>query len=101
VAGLTENLNEVMAVTAEAPSDVQAAAVTAAIAISGPTGEGINWVWKTLVGGLVLALIASLVGIMWAVLDKSGATSPDTLITIFTAVLTGLIGLFVKTPSQS
>lgn len=99
MATMSEAVNEALAATAGQPSEVQAAAVRAAI--PPPTGGNVNWLWKALVSGLILLLVLSLIGVMWAVLDSNDKTSPDTIVTLFTAVLTGLIGLFVKSPVQS
>lgn len=48
--------------------------------------------------GLVVLLVISLGGVIWSVIDGNDKTSPDVIVTLFTAVLTGLIGLFVKSP---
>jgi hypothetical protein len=99
MATMSEAVNEALAATAGQPAEVQAAAVRAAI--PPPRGGDVNWLWKVLVSGLVVVLIISLMGVMWAVLDAKDGTSPDTIVTLFTAVLTGLIGLFVKSPVQA
>ena len=84
--------------------EVQKAAVSAAAsaAILGlPDAKTSSWLWKVLVVGLVTALILSLGGVLVAVLDGSDQTDPDLILTLFTAVLTGLIGLFVRTPTRT
>jgi hypothetical protein len=99
MATMQETVQEALDATAGQPPEVQAAAVRAAI--PPPTGGDVNWLWKALVTGLILLLVLSLIGVMWAVIDGDDDTSPDTIVTLFTAVLTGLIGLFVKSPVQS
>lgn len=60
-----------------------------------------NFLWKTLVVGLTVGLLASLAGLLFGVLDANPATTTDVIVTAFTAILTGLLGLFVKSPLQS
>ncbi len=98
MATMREAVDAALEATKGQPAEVQAAAVRAAIAP--PTGEAVNWLWKALVIGLVAVLLLSLAGVVWAVIDGKPATSPDVLVTLFTATLTGLIGLFVKSPVQ-
>jgi hypothetical protein len=99
---IEENAEEALAATANQPVEVKAAAVGAAIAaISSPPPPVVAFIWKMLVGGLILALLAALAGIIFVVVDGSESTSPDVIVTVFTSVLTGLIGLFVRSPSQS
>lgn len=98
MATITERVSEALTATAGQPTEVQAAAVAAAI--PPPTAEGALGLWKALVMGLVVALLLSLLGVLWAVIDANDGTSPDVAVTVFTAILTGLIGLFVKSPAQ-
>jgi hypothetical protein len=48
--------------------------------------------------GLVGLLVYSLGGIIDVVTNETAKKSPDKLITIFTTVLAGLIGLFAPSP---
>jgi hypothetical protein len=96
---LQDAVSEALEATEGQPAEVQAAAVAAAI--PPPSPEAAIGLWRTLVTGLVIVLVLSLIGIMWAVLDGNANTSPDVIVTIFTAALTGLIGLFVRSPMQS
>lgn len=73
----------------------QAELVSKLAAVPAPNKEVTGMLWQTLVVGLVAVLIISLLGIIITVVDGKTATSPDTLVTVFTAALTGLIGLFV------
>lgn len=54
--------------------------------------------WLTFVTGLLLLLLCSLAGIIWTVADGDAATSPEVLLPIFSSTLTGLLGLFVRSP---
>lgn len=96
---MTEAVEEALQATAGQSPEVQAAAVAAAI--PPPTGSEVNWLWKALVVGLIVILLGALAGVVFAVLDANDSTSPDVIVTLFTAVLTGLIGLFVRSPVQS
>jgi hypothetical protein len=101
VAALGENVQSAIsaAVTATAgESDtVKAASAAAAAAIPPPPLTDVGALWKMLVGGLLVILLAARIGIIWAVVDKR---TTDVLVTVFTSSLTALIGLFVKSPSQ-
>jgi hypothetical protein len=78
---------------------VAAAAVTASIPPPSPAEAAP--LWKILVGGLVAVLILALGGIIWTVADSDSGTSPDVIVTVFSSALTGLIGLFVKSPTET
>lgn len=67
--------------------------------VPGPGQGTADRLWQYLVGGLLIILIVALIGILWAVLDGNTKTSPDVAVTVFTATLTGLLGLFVSSPS--
>jgi hypothetical protein len=93
MASLTSQVEQVINDNAGAePSEV---AAKVAAAIGAPDNETAGFLWRALVVGLVGILAISLLGIVIAVLDGKTATSPDTLLTIFSSALTGLIGLFV------
>jgi hypothetical protein len=77
----------------------QADLVSQIAAVPTPSKQVAGVLWKTLVNGLVAVLIISLLGIIYTVVDGNTATSPDTLVTVFTAALTGLIGLFANPKS--
>jgi hypothetical protein len=62
-------------------------------AIRGPSRKTTDVLWLILVGGLVAIAAGAL-----AALAFDDATTPDNVITIFSSTLTGLIGLFVKSP---
>ena len=65
-------------------------------AIGSPGQATTDRLWTILVVGLVGISTLALVALMLAVLDKSDETSPDVFLTVFTAALTGLLGLFVN-----
>lgn len=94
----SEAVDQALAATEGQPTQVQAAAVTAAI--GQVDTASLSWSWKALIVGLLALLVLALAGVVWAVLDGSESTSPDVLVTVFASVLTGLIGLFVKSPVQ-
>lgn len=60
-----------------------------------PTQRTTNWLWRSVVTGLLVILVIALGGIIGLV--GSGHTA-DTVVTVFTATLTGLVGLFVPSP---
>ena len=95
---ITNNVRAAMDAVGDQPAEVKAAvgAAAASAAVPAPTSDQAGPLWKTLVTGLVVILIISLVGIIWTVADGKDTTSPDVIVTVFTAALTGLLGLFVK-----
>jgi hypothetical protein len=99
MATLNEAVQEALQATAGQPAEVQAAAVRAAI--PPPSGHDASWLWKALVLGLLVILVIATIGVISVVADGDKDTNADVLVTIFTSVLTGLIGLFVKSPTQS
>lgn len=87
--------------TGESDAVKTAAVAAAAAAIPAPESKDVGWLWKMLVGGLLLVMVLSLAGIVWSVMDSDSETASDVLVTIFTATLTALMGLFVKSPTQT
>lgn len=57
--------------------------------------------WYALVYTLAVILVICTIGVLWSVFDGKETTNSDVIVTLFTATLTGLLGLFVKSPSQS
>jgi hypothetical protein len=55
--------------------------------------------WRILATALAAVLVLALGGIIWTVVDGRDNTSPDVLVTVFSSALTGLLGLFVKSPA--
>ena len=72
----------------------QVAAVNAVI--GAPDASTTKIVWIILVGGLVSLLLVALGGLIYLLSEELGNT--DTLLTVFTSVLTGLVGLFAPSP---
>jgi hypothetical protein len=56
--------------------------------------------WRILVGALALILLMSLGGIIVTVADGNAQTRPDAIVTVFLFALTGLLGLFAKSPTR-
>jgi len=79
---------------------VNGAATAAAGAVPSPSGKTTNFLWTILVSVLGAVVLASAISIIVYALGNKAAP-PDILTTIFTTTLSGLIGLFVKSPSSS
>jgi hypothetical protein len=83
-----------MAATEGASSEVQAAAIEAVV--PPPSGQSVNDLWMLLVRGLLLLLLISVCGVIFLLVDGK---DPDLVVTVFTALLTGMLGLFAPSPS--
>jgi len=92
------NIEAALEATANQTEEVKSAAVAAAGQVPPPQGRAISALWLLLVGGLLIILVGSLAGIIYIQIDKP-TSSVDTLVTIFTTTLAGLLGLFVKSPT--
>ena len=99
---MAESVHAAVEAVADQPTEVRAAvgAAAATAAIPAPTGSGVNALWKFLVVGIVIVLLAAVGGIIYVVADGNDATTPDVLVTVFSSALTGLIGLFVRSPAS-
>jgi hypothetical protein len=60
-----------------------------------PTQRTTNWLWKAVVTGLLVVLSIAIGGIIGLL---ATGHMVDTVVTVFTATLTGLVGLFVPSP---
>lgn len=102
-ATIQSQIEQAVAGVQNEPAEVKAAVAAAAAtaAIPPPTPESAAQLWKIVVIGLVVLLAVALGGIIKTVADGKTSTSPDVIVTVFSSVLTGLIGLFVKSPTQS
>lgn len=101
--GVTDAVSSAMAGASDESDPVKAAVGAAAAMAAVPppsTPTAISRLWTILVSGLVFALLVALGGVLYTVADGKDTTSPDVMVTVFTALLTGLIGLFVKSPTQ-
>jgi hypothetical protein len=65
--------------------------------VKGPTQGTADDIWKWLVVGLLTLSGISLIGMLYLLADGNTSTSPDLALTAFTASLTGLLGLFIRT----
>jgi hypothetical protein len=90
-------IRSVLDAAAGEPNSVKEAALAA---IPAPQGADIGWLWKALLVGLLLLLVIAVGAIVWTVLDGDDKTSADKLVTIFAALLTGTLGLFVTSPAE-
>jgi hypothetical protein len=85
------------------PPEVRTAVATAVAgaavgaAIPPPTQQAAGKLWLALVITLCVILFVDLIAIIYALVDKIGT---DILVGIFTTVLSGLLGLFVRMPTQ-
>lgn len=62
-----------------------------------PTQPTTDWLWQVLVVGLVGLLLLALCGLIaLAVLGKD----TEVLVTVFASILSGLLGLFVRSPGE-
>ncbi len=94
-------VEQVMNVTANEPADVKKEALKAvAPPIPPPTGAVVSSLWKILVTGLLILAGLSVIGVLWAVLDTKDSTDADKVLIVFTPILSGLLGLFVTSPTQ-
>lgn len=88
------------AIDTQAGDSITVSKDTARAAIALPDQPTSNWLYKILVPGLLILTVISLVGLILLIIDANEATPPDLVLTTFTASLTGLLGLFVKSPTS-
>jgi hypothetical protein len=89
-------IQTVMAATANESPEAREAALNSVI--QPPSQAAADKLWKILVVGLLVLVLVSLGGLIFMVGDGDSETSPDIVLTAFTALLTGLLGLFIKSP---
>lgn len=63
--------------------------------MTGPTQGAADKLWMVLVAGLVGLLVVTVLGLIYVIVEDK---STDVIVTVFTGLLTGLLGLFVKSP---
>jgi hypothetical protein len=88
-------VQEVMSAVGSDPG-VQQAAIAAVI--PPPPASEVTQLWMTLIRGLLLLLVVALGGLLYLLIDDKGT---DVVITVFTSLLTGLLGLFAPSPTSS
>lgn len=64
------------------------------------SSQDVSWLYRAVVAGLIATMGLALIALAWTILDGNDKTSPDLLLTAFTGTLGGLIGLFVRAPTQ-
>jgi len=81
----------------EGEDDSRRAEIIAEAMLAEPGPETTDWLWRILVGGLLFLMFLALAGII--ALDAAGKGT-QVLMTIFAALLGGLLGLFVPGPGR-
>jgi hypothetical protein len=74
-------------------------AISAMVEPPAPGSQAHTFVWKVLIVGLVGLSALALAGLIVLALDDNAKT--DLALTAFTTTFAGLIGLFVKSPTES
>ena len=84
------------------PVEVKAAigAAAAAHSVPQPPATEMGTLWKILILALSVVLVIALAGIIWTVVDGKESTSPDVIVTVFSSALSGMLGLFVRSPNS-
>lgn len=91
-----ETIREALEQT-QGEDNARRAEVIAEAMLAEPGPETTDWLWRILVGGLLLLMFLALAGII--ALDAAGK-GIQVLVTIFAALLGGLLGLFVPGPGS-
>jgi len=63
-----------------------------------PSQPAVDRIYLYLVPGLLILAGLALLGMFYVIADGNVDTTPDLLLTVFTATLTGLLGLFARSP---
>lgn len=90
-------VQSVVQATANESEEVKQAALAA---VTQPDQATTNDLWRYLVVGLLLLVLVALSGVIYLLADGDKNSTPELALTAFTALLTGLLGLFVKSPTQ-
>jgi hypothetical protein len=98
MAETTAQRAEAVTTTAEGVQGLDPAAQLAAVTgvIGSPGEQATNRLWTILVSGLLVLLVVALGGLIYLIAD--GIDGSDVVLTAFTSVLTGLLGLFAPSP---
>lgn len=75
-------------------------AAAAAQSVPRPPATEMGTLWKILILALSVVLVIALAGIIWTVVDGKESTSPDVIVTVFSSALSGMLGLFVRSPTS-
>lgn len=96
-----ESIERVLKASEKEPPEVKQQALNALGApIPSPTRGAADIVWVILVSGLVALLVLALLGLL-NVIGSDGVSNSDKMVTIFTTVLAGLLGLFAGSRAGS
>ncbi|HYI38241.1 MAG TPA: hypothetical protein VEX39_16675 [Thermoleophilaceae bacterium] len=100
MAQTTQQQVDVLQNVSEAVKDLDGAAQQAAIraVISPPDTATTNELWLRLITGLLVLTGLALAGLIYLIADGK---SSDIVLTAFTGLLTGLIGLFAPSPVKA
>lgn len=66
--------------------------------IGAPSASAADRLYLWLVPGLLVLVGLAVVGMFLLIYDGKTETAPDLLLTAFTGLLTGLLGLFIRSP---
>jgi uncharacterized integral membrane protein len=92
------SIQQVLQTAANESPEVKQAALTAmGPPIPPPPPNVAGPLWIILVGGLVLVLLLSVLALTHVI---GTSVSDDKIVTIFTSVLAGVLGLFAKSPTS-
>jgi hypothetical protein len=83
--------------TKDKPASEQAAAVAAAYLMTEPSQPTADNLWTWLVRGLIVMMGLALAGLIFLAIEGK---STDVILTAFTTMTSGLLGLFVKSPAK-
>lgn len=92
-----EAVLKVQQATTDAPAEVQTAAMQALI--GQPGAAATDYAWRVLVTALALALLGALGALIYVVVEKPNVSATP-IIAAFTSLLSGLLGLYIKSPGQ-
>lgn len=88
------------AIQSEASSSVTVDKSALQSLIREPSQSAADRLYLWLVPGLMVLIGLALVGMFLLIIDGNTATAPDLLLTAFTGLLTGLLGLFIRSPQS-
>ena len=93
----TEEVSKVAQAVQGLDPSAQVAAMSGVV--GSPDAATRKIIWIIIIGGLVAVLVLALVGLIY--LFKEELDGADTILTVFTTVLAGLLGLFANSPVKS